>query len=159
MFASAGLSSATIQKTEITDKQISTLFWINILIGAILGLICLATAPVLWFYQEPRLFWLTVAMSAGFLIGAAGIQHNALLERHLRYFALTLIGILSQLLGVIVGVGMAITGFAYWALVGAALVSTVTGTVGAWLTTRRVLAGRNVAPRSVHCCVLAAQSR
>jgi len=128
MFASAGLSAATIQKEEITNEQISTLFWVNILLGMIFGLLSLVTAPILvWFYQEPRLFWLTVAISVGFLIGAAGIQHSALLERDLRYFAVTIIGAFSQLLGIAVGVGMAIGGFAYWALVGATTVSTAAG--------------------------------
>jgi O-antigen/teichoic acid export membrane protein len=135
MFASAGLSAATIQKEEITNEQISTLFWVNILLGMIFGLLSLVTAPILvWFYQEPRLFWLTVAISVGFLIGAAGIQHSALLERDLRYFAVTIIGAFSQLLGIAVGVGMAIGGFAYWALVGATTVSTAAGTACVWLT-------------------------
>src|SRR5712675_1084048 len=79
MFAWAGLSAATIQKEEITNEQISTLFWVNILLGMIFGLLSLVTAPILvWFYQEPRLFWPTVAISVGFLIGAAGTQHSAL---------------------------------------------------------------------------------
>ena len=60
--------SATIQKATVTDEQISTLFWINILVGMVLCLLCLATAPVLVsFYHEPRLFWVTVAMGTGFL--------------------------------------------------------------------------------------------
>src|SRR5262245_23214000 len=47
LFSTAGLSLATIQKATVTDEQISTLFWINVLVGAILGLLCIATAPVL----------------------------------------------------------------------------------------------------------------
>ena len=61
IFTSAGLSTATIQKPTITDEQISTLFWINILVGTALALLCLLTAPMLVrFYDEPRLFWITV---------------------------------------------------------------------------------------------------
>ena len=73
IFTSAGLSLATIQKATVTNEQISTLFWINILVGIVLGLLCLATAPVLVaFYHEPRLFWVTVAMGAGFLVLRGG---------------------------------------------------------------------------------------
>src|SRR5215471_4148526 len=58
MFTSAGLSSATVQRSTITTNQISTLFWINVLVGAVLALLCVATAPILVrFYHEPRLFW------------------------------------------------------------------------------------------------------
>ena len=102
LFTSAGLSSATVQKATITDEQISTLFWINMLIGTILAFLCVATAPVLVaFYREPRLFWVTVAMAAGFLFNAAGVQHFALLQRQLRYVALTVIETLSQLVSVV----------------------------------------------------------
>ena len=60
MFTSAGLSSATVQRDKITHDQISTLFWINMLIGAFLAVLCFATAPLLVaFYREPRLFWVT----------------------------------------------------------------------------------------------------
>ena len=33
LFTSAGLSTATIQRQSVTDEQISTLFWVNILVG------------------------------------------------------------------------------------------------------------------------------
>jgi O-antigen/teichoic acid export membrane protein len=137
MFTSLGLSSATVQKANITGDQISTLFWINMLIGAVLALLCLATAPVLSaFYREPRLFWVTVTMATGFLINAAGVQHQALLQRHLRYVTVTVIDALSQLASIVVGIGMAVGGFGYWALVGAMLTSSAVATAGAWLTVR-----------------------
>ncbi len=34
LFRDFGLSSATVQRTTVTDEQLSTLFWINILVGA-----------------------------------------------------------------------------------------------------------------------------
>ena len=98
IFTSAGLSMATIQKASVTDEQISTLFWVNILVGAVLCLLCLATAPVLVsFYHEPRLFWVTVALGVGFVITGGGVQHSALLQRQLRYVDLTMIEMVSLL--------------------------------------------------------------
>ena len=75
LFATAGLSSAAVQRSVINNKQISTLFWINILFGITLCLLCLLIAPlIVTFYREPRLFWVTVAMGAAFLFNAAGVQ-------------------------------------------------------------------------------------
>jgi O-antigen/teichoic acid export membrane protein len=134
IFTSAGLSSATVQMAKITNEQISTLFWINILIGTMLSLLCVVTAPLLAaFYNEPRLFWLTVMMAPGFLFTAAGVQHSALLQRQLRYGTLSVIEAVSQLVGIAVGIGMAIAGLGYWALVGAAIVPQATGTAFMWL--------------------------
>jgi O-antigen/teichoic acid export membrane protein len=136
LFASTGLSSATIQRATITDEQISTMFWINLLIGMILGLLCVATAPVLAaFYREPRLFGVTVAMAAGFLFNAAGVQHSALLQRQLRYVALTVIETLSQFVSAAVGIGMAIAGRGYWALVAMTIVAPAIATACMWLAT------------------------
>ena len=36
LFKDFGLSTATIQRTTITDQELSALFWINILVGTIL---------------------------------------------------------------------------------------------------------------------------
>ena len=133
LLTSAGLSSATIQSTTINDEQISALFWINMLVGSLLGLLCLAAAPVLVaFYHEPRLFWVTVAMGAGFLFNAAGVQQFALLQRELRYVALTIIETFALLGSITTAIGMAIAGFGYWALVAAAVVSPAISTSCMW---------------------------
>jgi PST family polysaccharide transporter len=134
LFTSAGLSSATIQRVMITDEQISTLFWINIMVGIALSLLCILTAPILAeFFHEPRVFWITVVMSVGFLINAAGVQHTALLSRQMRYVALSIIEATSLLISIAVGIAMALTGFGYWALVGSTLASTTFVTLGVWV--------------------------
>src|SRR5215475_10280724 len=54
LFRDFGLSTATVQREEVTDQQISTLFWINILVGALLMLLSIAMAPAIAaFYHEP----------------------------------------------------------------------------------------------------------
>jgi PST family polysaccharide transporter len=137
LLTSAGLSSATVQRVTVTDAQISTLFWINMLIGAVLSALCLATAPALVaFYDEPRLLWVTAAMAAGFLINAAGVQHIALLQRELRFVTLTLIEVLAQVASLAIGIALAVAGFGYWALVASTLAGPAVLTVLAWTTTR-----------------------
>jgi PST family polysaccharide transporter len=137
LFRDAGLSTATIQRATVTEKQISTLFWMNMLVGAILGGLLLAIAPVLVaFYREPRLFWMTVVLAAVFLFNAAGVQHSVILQRQMRFTALALIDILSLLLSIAVGIGMAAAGYGYWALVGMAVISPCVGTVFLWITAR-----------------------
>jgi O-antigen/teichoic acid export membrane protein len=136
LFITAGLSAATVQKDEINDKEVSTLFWINILVGIILALLCVLTAPILVeFYSEPRLRLVTVALAAGFILSSAGVQHFALLQRELRYGALTAIEILAQLASIAVGIGLAVAGLGYWALVAAAVTLPAVATVLVWATT------------------------
>jgi O-antigen/teichoic acid export membrane protein len=137
ILTNAGLSTATIQAPTITDEQLSSLFWVNILVGTILAFLCMLTAPALVkFYHEPRLFWITVAAAMGFVINAAAVQHSAVLQRQLRYVALTTIETLSLLAGCAIGVGLAIAGFGYWALVAATIVSPAVTLVCVWAITR-----------------------
>jgi len=116
LFRDFGLSAATVQRVSVTEEQISTLFWINVLVGVILGLLAVASAPVVVvFYHEPRLLGVTVVLATGFLFNAAGIQHSAILQRHMRFTAMAMIDIIALIVSVAVGIGMAIGGYGYWA--------------------------------------------
>lgn len=134
VFKDAGLSTASVQHATITGEQSSALFWLNMLVGAILGLLYASMAPFLvFFYQEPRLFWVTIVLAAGFILNAAGVQHSALLQRQMRFTALAAIEVASLLVSIAVGIGMALGGFGYWSLVGMAIANTSAYTILAWL--------------------------
>ena len=97
-----GLSSAAVQRATVTDEQISTLFWMNLLVGTVLGLLTAAMAPFLAaFYHEPRLVAVTLALAAGFIFNAAGVQHSALLQRQMRFTTMALIQVISLILGTV----------------------------------------------------------
>ena len=136
IFTTAGLSSATVQRDTVTDDQVSTLFWINIMVGAFLALLCILTAPVLaYFYKEPRLTLVTLALAAGFIFNAAGVQHSALLQRQMRFYALTVIETVSLSLSIVIGIAMAATGFGYWAIVAATISNPAISTICKWQAT------------------------
>src|SRR5882672_1226125 len=47
LFRDFGLSTATVQRLEVSDDQISTLFWINLAVGAALTIILAIMAPAI----------------------------------------------------------------------------------------------------------------
>jgi len=129
VFKDAGLSTATIQREGITNAQVSNLFWINVaLSGAISLLLAIGSPMVAWFYQEPRLVPITLILSSTFLLSGMTIQHTALLNRQMRFKAVAFIQVASMLIGVVVGIGMALLNYSYWALVFSNLI-TVAATV------------------------------
>src|SRR5271154_3217060 len=66
LFRDFGLSAAAVQRATVAQEQISTLFWINLLLGAILGVSALVMAPAIAaFYHEPRLFGVTAVLALG----------------------------------------------------------------------------------------------
>jgi O-antigen/teichoic acid export membrane protein len=136
LFRDFGLSSAAVQRMTVTEEQISTLFWINVLFGVALGLITLAMAPALAaFYHEPKLFGVTAVLGSGFLFNAVGIQHSALLQRQMRFTALAVINVISLTVGAAVAIIASKVGYGYWALVAMAVSTPTIATVSAWLTT------------------------
>src|ERR1700679_4195038 len=56
LFRDFGLSAAAVQHETVTEEQSSTLFWFNVVVGVLLGLLAVASAPAIAaFYREPRL--------------------------------------------------------------------------------------------------------
>ena len=63
LFRDAGLGMATIQRLEVTHEQTSTLFWINVAVGAILTTLCAALAPLV----------VSVLPRAALILGRGGV--------------------------------------------------------------------------------------
>ena len=135
LFREAGLSLAAVQQDVITREQISTLFWINMLVGVTLAVLAVAMAPVLVaFYREPRLFWISVCLASGFIFSASAAQPQALLQRKLRFLTLAFIDVTSILASIVVGIVMAVHGYGLWALVGMAVTVPFVAAAGSWMT-------------------------
>ncbi len=136
LFRDFGLSAATIQRATVTEQETSTLFWINVLVGAVLTVVALVFAPAVGsFYHQPRLFWVTIAVAPGFLFNAAGVQHSALLQRQMRFTALASIDLLSLIASTVTAIVMAKFGYGYWALIAMTVSLPLFATVGLWVAT------------------------
>jgi O-antigen/teichoic acid export membrane protein len=136
LFRDFGLSSAAIQRNTVTEEQISTLFWINILVGAILGLAAVALAPaVAAFYHEPRLLAVMMVLAAGFVFNAAGVQHVVLLQRQMRFSAMAVINTIALIVGTAIAMFGAKAGYGYWALVAMTVSVPLISTIGFWIAT------------------------
>lgn len=139
LFQDAGLGMATVQRLEVTHEQTSTLFWINVAVGAILATLCAALAPVMVaFYHEPRLYWIAVVSGGTLMLNGLAAQHSALLQRGMRFVTQAKIGVLSLTVGSGTGIVMALLGCRYWSLVGMAMVSALVSVGGVWLAVRWV---------------------
>jgi O-antigen/teichoic acid export membrane protein len=134
LFKDLGLSAATVQKAEITHEQISTLFWVNVAVSTIIALVMTGLAPAIAkFYGEPRLTMITIALSLVFLFGGLTVQHQALLQRQMRFTVLSAIQVVSTAAGVSAAIVSAILGSGYWSLVIMQATSALAIVFGVWL--------------------------
>jgi O-antigen/teichoic acid export membrane protein len=134
LFQDAGLTMATVQDEKITHPQVSTLFWLNVLLACAISAVMWFGAPaVAAFFNEPRLTGVTRGLALAFLISGATVQHTALLRRQLRFTVLTVLNIGSSAVGIIVGIVMALLGYSYWALVGMAIGNSLAKSLSVWM--------------------------
>ena len=137
IFKDLGLSVATIQKSEVSSDQVSTLFWVNVAVSVVLTVLTIMLAPLIsWFYGDPRLMAVTVVTGLGFVFGGLTVQHEALLRRQMKFFSVALIVLISIIVGYCVGICLAWRGLRYWSLVYSQLAVLLTNAVGVWLVCR-----------------------
>src|SRR5262245_55314580 len=117
-FRDLGLSTVTVQRSEITYEEISNLFWVNVGAGLLIAVVVCATSPLLAvYYKEPRLIVPTCFLATNFVWGGLMVQHQALLTRQLKLGYTSTIRLLSSLFSTVLAVALAWKGFGYWALV------------------------------------------
>jgi PST family polysaccharide transporter len=135
IFNDAGLSIATVQRDEITHAQVSNLFWTNVALGGFVSLTLAVSAPAIaWFYHEPRLVGVSLALSVIFLLSGSTVQHLALLKRQMRFKEIALIQVSAAAGGALTGIGMAWRQFGYWSLVGMQVTAPLLTFLLTWFT-------------------------
>ena len=123
IIAEMGMGAAIIQKKEISDVELSSAFWVNLIAGIVMMLAMIAIAPLLArFFSEPRLTNIARAISLTFLIGSLNIVHLSLLTRKFQFRQLAILETVSFLVGGAVAVIAALLGYGVWSLVMQALV-------------------------------------
>jgi O-antigen/teichoic acid export membrane protein len=133
LFKDLGLAAATIQREELSQREVSTLFWLNLGFSLGVAVLTAAVAPlVAWFFGEPRLTAVTMAYAVGFVFGGLAIQHEALLRRRMRFAALAGANLAALIVNAVVTVTLAWAGFGYWALVCGQLALGATYAVCLW---------------------------
>ena len=133
LFKDLGLSMATVQRYDINHDQVSTLFWINLTMSCVVMFLVVSLAPIIaWFFREPRLLGITLALSVTLIFSGLTVQHQALLSRQMLFIRLIIIEIVSNLIGITVAVSMAFMQFKYWSIVGMIGATSITNFVLAW---------------------------
>lgn len=139
MFVDSGLSMATVQREKVTHQQVTNLFWIATTLGGLVAAAVASLSPFIsWFYGEPRLLAITLALACSYVLSGMTIQHKALLQRNMQFKAIALTDVASILVGQCVGIAWAWHFFGkandYFALVCIPLATALTRMVLVWAT-------------------------
>lgn len=132
-----GISQAIIQHQTISSGQINSLFWVSIIVSAILALLLGASAPLIAdFYDEPRVKALTIGFALLALLGGPQAVPTAILNKNSQFNQLAIVDVVSTTVAFIVGLAGALLWQSYWALYASAASATVASAIGIWLFSR-----------------------
>ncbi|MFH1754544.1 MAG: oligosaccharide flippase family protein, partial [Candidatus Latescibacterota bacterium] len=134
IFKDLGLAMATVQRNDISHRQVSTLFWINVGVSLLIALIMASMGPVLgWFYNEPRVVKVSLVLAGTIVFSGLTVQHQALLRRQMRFGAVAVVDISAVFIGFLTGVLCALAGMGYWSLVAIPMVRETVAMLGMWI--------------------------
>lgn len=133
IFLQQGFAQSLIQRQDLEPDHIDTAFWTNLAIGACLtGFGLIAAGWVAAQFQQPQLVPILQVLSLLFLITACGNVQQALLERAFNFRATATRALAATLVGGVAGIGLALTGFGVWSLVGQQVIQELIGTLVLW---------------------------
>ena len=113
----SGFKVALANLREPRPEDYNSVFWTNILIGAVLYVVLFALAPLIAaYYHEPRLTPLARYAFLGFVFASFGTAQSAYLFKNLRAKQQAKAAMTAVLLSSTVGVVMAYMGYSYWSL-------------------------------------------
>jgi O-antigen/teichoic acid export membrane protein len=125
-----GISNAIIHRQQVTKRELSSLYIVNLAVGALLSLIIWLLAPVAAiYYQEPGLVEPMRWMSVLCFIPAVGQQFQVLFQRELEFDYLAKVDIASFAASFAAVLAGAYMGFGVYALVGSYIVNALLKTV------------------------------
>ncbi len=137
LLSDLGFAGALIQRQELEERHLSSIFWLNIAIGFALTVLFALLAPlVAWFYNEPLLVPLTIAIAFNFVISSFNDVQTVLLRRDLAFRRQAIISNTAMVFGGVMGIMLALTGFGVWSLVLKNLIQHLIEVVVMWFTTR-----------------------
>ncbi|TXK52597.1 lipopolysaccharide biosynthesis protein [Pontibacter qinzhouensis] len=134
VFLDVGFSSALVYKQDVTEEQYSTVFYINIAIGALLTCIMFLLSEVIaGFYGQSIISSLVKGTSILFLINSLTVVQNAHYIKVINLKPLAIFRAVAVIISGVAGITMAYLGFGVWSLVSQSVLSALIFTLLIWV--------------------------
>lgn len=140
IFADLGMKNALIQRRRepVSALRYDSAFWFLSTAGLVMaGLAWLAGVPfMVWFYDEPRLAPIAMALAFGLWLATMGILPRVRLTRVMKFSQIVRADVIGMLAGATGAIALALAGAGVWALVGQSLINGAVTLMLLWLAVR-----------------------
>ena len=114
----SGFSNALIQKIDRTEKDFSTVFYFNLIVGcALYGILYFCAPLIAAFYKTPELIPITRVISLLLIINSLSVVQRAIFTIRIDFKTQAKASLIAVVISGVLGIMMAYSGFGVWALV------------------------------------------
>lgn len=97
-FADMGVSAAIISYRDVSSRELSSLFYFNIMLGIFLTILLVLASPiVVYYFKEPRIYLYLQLLALNFTITAPGTVFNVLMKKKMQFGILAKINITTSI--------------------------------------------------------------
>jgi PST family polysaccharide transporter len=133
IFQNLGLTQAVVQARDLDPEHSNALFWLNMLVSVATALVMLALSPLAArFYGDQRAGYVTAATALTVLVSGMKLQHQALLNREMRFHALSVNDVVVAVSTFLFTLGAALVWRNYWSIWLGAFLGASVSTVMIW---------------------------
>lgn len=134
VFKDLGTGAAIVQRKDVSQPFMSTVFWANVGFGLLATLALFLMAPLIAdFYHDASVTPIVRALSAAFFISALGVLQQSVMERRLHMQRLATLEVSAVAAGSAAAIIAALAGWGVWSLVVQSLVTAALTTTLLWV--------------------------
>ncbi len=129
-----GLTKSLIRDPDCDQTDYSTVFFFNLIASVVVYAVVYLLAPfIAEFYEQPVLTTITRVYSLTIIITSFSVVQFARLTKVMDFKTQTIIAIPAAVVGGVIGVWMAYTGYGVWSLVWSSLATSTVSTIQMWI--------------------------
>lgn len=116
--ADLGFSAVVMHKSNLSEKEFSSLYWIQLILFGVLYLISVVFSPLIAaFYEEPSLSYLIPISLLALIFMGIGMLYNTMLQKNKEFKILAIRNIVASSSSFFMAVIMAVLGFGVYSLI------------------------------------------
>lgn len=124
--ADLGFSAVVMHKSSLSEKEFSSLYWIQLILFSLMYLISIIVSPfVSDFYDEPSLTYLIPISLSALVFMGIGMLYNTMLQKNKEFKTLAIRNIVASASSFVLAVVFAIMGFGVFSLILSTLIQTI----------------------------------
>jgi O-antigen/teichoic acid export membrane protein len=132
VIATFGVGLYVVREAELTPGMMDTAHTVNALLAlALAGFVAPTAVPAAWFLHEPAVTRVLLLLAVTPLLGIPSFRPNAMLQREMRFGALSLVGVLTTAASAIVTVAAAALGASYMSPAYGSIAAGLVGSIAA----------------------------